>query len=293
MGAVTCITRSGSATQKPRLLSSFSALAGGATFHGEAVTDDEIEKIIFESGNSFHCRVERRFKELGWTTMTSPYYMDASTNKPREIDLVVEKAWPFSDGWRHIYGTVNIKLFVECKYIPQPNVFWFSEKNTRAARNWVTSNTLLEKDNMYTDEHHYLSGNVSVAKLFASKNKPNTENEVIFKALNQSLNAMVYLRHSESIIPPSPRGQPDCLARIEMPVIICNSFDSFYRTDMDSDGEYEKIDQNFQLEVNYAYMGHGGIQVNDYFLIDIVDYGKLDTLMEELEKDVEAIFKMV
>lgn len=257
------------------------------------MTDDEIQKIILESGNSFHCRVERRFRELGWTTMTSPYYMDASTNKPREIDLVVEKAWAYEDRYEGKYGTVNIKLFVECKYIPQPNVFWFSEKDKRAAKEWVISNTVLREDNMYTDKHHYVAGNPFVAKLFTSKNKPNVENEVIFKALNQSLNAMVYLRHSPSIIPPNPRGSPNCLASIEMPVILCNSFDSFYKTDMAEDGGYNKIEDNFQLEVNYAYMGRNGSHMNEYFLIDVVEFDQIETLISQLDKDIEAIFAVL
>ena len=44
---------------------------------------------------------------------------------------------------------------------------------------WVTSNTPLKENNSFTSQHHYLSTNQKVAKLFASKNKPNVENEVI------------------------------------------------------------------------------------------------------------------
>ena len=53
---------------------------------------DEVNSIIQGSGNSFHCKVTNYFKEKGWTTLVSPYYMDSSSNKPREIDLIVEKA---------------------------------------------------------------------------------------------------------------------------------------------------------------------------------------------------------
>src|SRR5688572_1817772 len=88
---------------------------------------DEIQAIVDESGNSFHCKVTNFLKENGWHTLVSPYYMDGATNKPREIDLITEKQWSReSDHGHRQSGAVTIKLFIECKYIPQPTVFWFS-----------------------------------------------------------------------------------------------------------------------------------------------------------------------
>jgi len=133
---------------------------------------DEVNKIINESGNSFHCKVTNYLKEKGWCTMVSPYYMDGSTNKPREIDLIIEKAWEYTDRWNDKYGTINIKLFIECKYIPQPNVFWFSHKDMISTRKWLINNTPLPENNTFTEQHHYLTSDNKVAKLFASKKKP-------------------------------------------------------------------------------------------------------------------------
>src|SRR5690606_28228602 len=75
---------------------------------------EEVNSIINESGNSFHCSVANYLREKGWHTMVSPYYMDASSNKPREIDLIAEKSWKYEDRWEGKYGTVNLKLFIEC-----------------------------------------------------------------------------------------------------------------------------------------------------------------------------------
>ena len=91
---------------------------------------DEIEKIVVESGNSFHCQVTNFLKEKGWQSLVSPYYMDGATNKPREIDLIAEKHWSRErDYGRGESGALIIKLFIECKYISQPTVFWFSDKD--------------------------------------------------------------------------------------------------------------------------------------------------------------------
>jgi len=254
---------------------------------------DEVNSIINESGNSFHCRVANYLQEKGWHTLVSPYYMDSATNKPREIDLIAEKAWLYDDRFEGRYGTINIKLFIECKYIPQTNVFWFSDKDIVSTKEWVLSNTPLLENNIFTDQHHYISTNSKVAKLFASKNKPNVENEVIYKALNQSLNAMVYLRGRGSIIPEVPNRNNDILATVEIPVILCNSFNKFHRVEMEDSSNPQVIKDNFQLEVNYAYMSQSQKHQNEFFLIDIVDFNEIDSFLALIDSDKDAIFKLI
>lgn len=254
---------------------------------------EEIEAIVNESGNSFHCRVTNYLRERGWHTLVSPYYMDNATNKPREIDLIAEKYWIYNDRFESKYGAVIVKLFIECKYIPQPNVFWFSDKDNAAATEWLASNTPLRKDNIYIESHHYLASTPKVAKLFASKNKPSPENEAIYRALNQSLNAMVYLSGRESIIPDIQGGRIPILASVEMPVILCNSFADFYRVEMESPNTPRGIDENFQLEVNYAYLDFHGNRRSEYFLLDVVDFEKLDSYLDVLEADKDAIFRIL
>jgi hypothetical protein len=256
---------------------------------------DEIQTIVNESENSFHCRVANYLKEREWHILVSPYYMDNATSKPREIDLIAEKSWilkgdPFS---ARKYGAVIVKLFIECKYIPQANVFWFSHKDIASAREWVVTNTPLRKDNMFTERHHYLATNPKVAKLFASKNLPNTENEPIYRGLNQSLNAMVYLRRRPPINREFREQEIRVLTTIEVPVIICNSFADFHAVDMEQPGEPRPIDGNFQLEVNYAYLDSQKNPRMEYFLIDIVDFNKVDEFLAALAADKDAIVQML
>ena len=254
---------------------------------------DEVNSIINESGNSFHCRVANYLREKGWHTLISPYYMDSSSNKPREIDLIVEKSWRCDDEFEGKYGTINIKLFIECKYIPQTNVFWFSEKDLVSTNKWLRDYTPLPERNMFTESHHYLATNNKVAKLFASKTRPNIENEVIYKALNQSLNAMVYLRHRESIIPIPNDRRSNILSTIELPVILCNSFKKFYRIEMDDSSNPKVIDDNFQLEVNYAYLDRNKNNKNEFFLIDIVDFNMIDEFLNQIDSDIDAILQIM
>ncbi|MDH5650354.1 MAG: hypothetical protein OEZ39_00630 [Gammaproteobacteria bacterium] len=250
---------------------------------------DEIKKIIETSGNNFHCKVLNHLKSLGWHVLVSPYYTDNISDKPREIDLIAEKAFEYGDSYSGHKGTVNAKLFIECKFIPQKNVFWFHDKDMQKASELVVKNTPLRDNNIYKDKHHYLSSSNRVAKLFASESKRAAENEIIYKALNQSLNAMVYNRWDHTILP-TKKGKPHRnITSIEYPVIVCNSFNDFYSVDIDSDREPEVINDNFLLEVNYAYIDTNKSHRNRYFLIDIVSFNKLTSFLKVIESDINAI----
>ena len=54
----------------------------------------EVTQLIKTSGNNFHAKVARWFRTNGWHIVISPYYMDQTQNKAREIDLIAEKLWP-------------------------------------------------------------------------------------------------------------------------------------------------------------------------------------------------------
>ncbi|MCF8025807.1 MAG: hypothetical protein K9K82_10010 [Desulfobacteraceae bacterium] len=75
---------------------------------------DEVSKLVRNSGNNFHAKVARWLLDDNWHVVVSPYYMDQTQNKAREIDLIAEKLWPINDlsGWRQI-GGVAVRLFVE------------------------------------------------------------------------------------------------------------------------------------------------------------------------------------
>lgn len=249
----------------------------------------KIKEIIANSGNSFHCNVLKYFQDKGWTVLISPYYNDNVSNKPREIDLIAEKAFDAKDQLNNFFGTVNIKLFIECKHISQKTVFWFHDKDKVQAEDMVVRNTPLRKDNIYTQRHHYLCNSDNVAKLFADERKKSADNEVFYKALNQSLNAMVYYRNRESIIKIASGRKSYVLQTVNYPIIVCNSFDALYRVEIGTDVEPSKISDNFQLEVNYAYLTPSGENINEYFLIDILDFNHLDTFLDNLETDSELV----
>ena len=248
---------------------------------------EDVKEIITKSGNSFHCKVLKYLQDKGWTILISPYYNDNLSGKPREIDLIAEKRFPIPNQYPPDPGDVSVRLFIECKYIPQKTVFWFHDKDTEKTNQLIKSTSPCRLDNTFTKNHHYLIYS-RVAKLFADEKSKSADNEIFFKALNQSLNALLAYRNKKSIIP-IPTGRKDYTKLIlNYPIISCNSFENLYRVDIDNDNDPINIKNNFQLEVNYAYTTRDSIDANEFFLIDIIDFNQLDQFLELLEMDAKV-----
>jgi len=173
----------------------------------------QVTELIQGSGNNFHAKVARWLANNGWHVIVSPYYMDQSQNKAREIDLIAEKLWlsgrPVDD--------IAVRLFIECKYVPSNAVFWFADKDRKSAEKLVCSSGPFGPDNLYTERHHYLSQSQRVAKLFASSTSKTPENEPFYKALNQALNGMVSLRGRPVSIPAVKESHRSPKALLEFP----------------------------------------------------------------------------
>ncbi len=251
------------------------------------VLPKEIVKLIENSGNNFHSKVARWLSDNNWHVIVSPYYMDQTQNKAREIDLIAEKIWPIINHGSESGYHVAVRLFIECKFVPSYSVFWFAEKDQESALNLVC-NKIFRPDNMYTKMHHYLASSEKVAKIFSTNPAKAIENDPFYKALNQALNAMVSMSGRPVSVPELKEFRSGPKAVLEFPVIVCSSFDKIYSTDFYKDVTPQKIDNNFQLEVRYAYVDKQGKQKDDYFLLDFVEFDNIDQFIQSIEADVGA-----
>lgn len=251
----------------------------------------KIKKIIEESGNNLHYKVVDFLRANGWYVLVSPYYTDNFSEKPREIDIIAEKNFQTASFGQFI-GTINIQLFIECKYIKEDTVFWVGERNKREAVDLVLRTTPLEDPRNYsmTGDHHYLTNSL-VAKLFASKAQ-SPDGEVFYKAITQSLNGMIAYSQNGSILPDIFNNTRNDMIKttLKYPVIISNSFDNLYKHDVIQKGEPEKITENFEIETQYAYFDHSKNQRNEFFLIDVASLNTLENYLQMLEtKDLKAV----
>ncbi len=251
---------------------------------------DAAKSIAERSGNSFHSSVITHLQTSGWIVLVCPYFSDQATNKPREIDLIAEKAFPINGSFGRPSGTLHIQLFIECKFVKQPTVFWFHEQNLQGTERLLVDSTPLRPNNTYLRDHHYFaSTNSRVAKLFAGQSQTSTEGEQIYKALNQSLNALVAYKNRGSILPEPSRGEYNVLQMVTYPVIVCGGYDNFFKIDIGSGNDPEAIRDNFILEVNYAYTNNQGRATTEFFLLDVVNFDNLDAYLASIAADVEAM----
>ena len=248
----------------------------------------KVIELIQSSGNSFHAKVARWLVDDGWHVTVSPYYLDQSLGKAREIDLIAEKLWPVKRHFGEPVSDIAVRLFIECKYVPSHSVFWFADKDTRAAEKLVCSTSPFRMDNVFTEKHHYLSESPRVAKVFASSTSRTAENDPFYKALNQVLNAMVSLRGRPLAIAAVQESRRPISGPLEFPVVVCSSFASIYAADFYNDDNPKLVSDNFQLEVQYAYVDRCQKQRDDYFLLDFVEFERLDKFIEAIDKDAQA-----
>jgi len=248
----------------------------------------EVFDLIESNGNNFHTKVARWFTNNGWHVVVSPYYMDQTQGKAREIDLVVEKLWPVMNDFGRGRGYIVTRLFVECKYIPSYSVFWFSDRDYEATKQLICKDVPRIASNTYIDKHHYLRNSPRVAKLFASSKK-SPENDLFYKALNQALNAMISMR-SHPTSTPQAKGYPAPLLKLlNFPVVVCNSFEKIFSADFQSNSPPQSLQKNFQLEVLYAYIDARQQPQNEYFLLDFVEFDQLDDFHTAISKDVNIL----
>ena len=248
----------------------------------------EVMELVAGSGNSFHARVARWLSENGWHVTISPYYMDQTQGKAREIDLIAERLWPTYDAFGRHENYVAARMFIECKFVAAEAAFWFTDKDRGAAMSLVCGTAPFQSGNSYTNEHHYLATSPRVAKLFASANNKTSENEPFYKALNQALNAMVSMRGRSLTHPDLTKNRRSVVATLDMPVVVCSAFDKLYAVDFFGDTPPTSIAENFQLEVSYAYVDSASRQHNDYFLLDFVSFDKLQEFSGAMEKGAAA-----
>jgi hypothetical protein len=220
----------------------------------------------------------------------SPYYSDNFTDKPREIDIIAERLYDANEHGT-VFGGINARLFIECKYVNVDTVFWFDDKDKNRAVERIINDTGLEHPSHNTNirQHHYFD-DAPVAKLFSSRKTSGEDGDLINKAINQNLNALIYYRDRYNRIS-EPNSRYKILQQIPYPLIVVNSFEKFFRTNMaDDTGSTVPITEPFQLEVNYAYIDKNKSGRNEYFLIDVVSIDKLPSFFSMLEtRDIKTI----
>ena len=265
------------------------------------MNEDKLQKLVESSGFIPHKKAIDVLRNDGWKLLISPYYYDNISNSVKEIDLIAEKQFTSDAQWSGSSVQINVQLFIECKYIKQEILLWFDSKDLNRAVSKVEQNTGLRvlhnrgRADIVRDELHYLSSN-QVAKLFSS----NAHNEdVIYKAVTQSLNAQLYYDQSNN----NPlffdffSHKEVATMTLRYPIIICDNFANlkeikFEENDADK-YKVSNIDGHFQIETNYTFLDIEKKARTEYFLIDLLNVSDMKNYLDKLSIEVRKIMSAV
>jgi len=251
----------------------------------------KVRELAAKDGNAFHAKVATYFRQKGWRVLISPYYVDNATGQAREVDLLCERVLPsqsHDEGGYHVY---RVQLFIECKYLTGPVVFWFDARDRERTLEWLDTHTPFTRGNAISQgRHRYISTGSHVAKLIRTERGDRTSDnhDPFYKGLTQSLGALIQRRGSPPLEQlPDEYGDPLSEMTVQYPVIVCSGTDTpgFYRTDIeDHPSGVLPMLHMFQLEVDYAYTTRKGV-AEEYFLIDVVRFGQLDLFLQLLDRE--------
>jgi hypothetical protein len=244
------------------------------------------EDIARNSGISFNCQVATWFRKAGWAVQLSPYYVDRSTDKSREIDMLVEKSMriPAPYGGRPKF--LHVRLYVECKYVDRNVVFWFDRPDEDRTLKLLESTGVFPPRNSYTREHRYVEKGTQVAKLFATEHSRGDSEEPIFRTINQVLTGFFHSRGRPQLVVDEPEGD---VVRLHYPVVVCSSFSKFFKTTVTWQEQPAPLTDRFLLEVDYSYIvNNTGANKLEFCLIDFVAFDGLQGFVDRLAKEHEA-----
>ena len=265
-------------------------------------SDEDMKKsarsLIEKSGMLTHLKVIDILKKSGWSVRVSPYYYDDVAESVREIDIVAEK--PFNSAEQRYISTtqLNVQLFVECKYINQDVLLWFDKPNQEKAVEALEKATGLQlavrhSGDVLPDSFRYYTAE-KVAKIFSGNSG---REDLIYKALSQSLRALVYYKQwAPGPIENSFNDHPESVNHVvRYPVVVCDNFQNLKELRIGTDSgnlDVSELKGDFLLETNYVYFNKAKTTtIDDYFWIDFVDANKLGQFLQILESEAAAILR--
>jgi hypothetical protein len=111
--------------------------------------------------------------------------------------------------------------------------------------------------------------------------------------VNQCLNGYIHNKSRALLVAHRANAE---ITQLNYPLVICSSFDQFFRTHTAADPDIEppqQLQDNFGLEVNYAYVNPKGGAIKQYFLLDVLSFGKLDSFLKTIQTEVDAGIEML
>lgn len=222
-----------------------------------------IVDLIGMNGGDFPHEVSALLQDNGWIPQLAPHYVDISTGKTREIDVIGRKKVETKDSFWGSRGEFLIRLFIECKTLESDYLLHFATRNHDKAMDFVKDNLILRQDGeMNLERSHYLTDS-EVVKTWDPAGRDD-----FYDAWTQSVHSMIFFSENQHEGP----------YVIDVPIVVFRSFDHLYRRDGSKQG-YSLVTEPFQVEVDYTYPVRGRNTAKTFF-VDFVAFDNLKTFLD-------------
>jgi hypothetical protein len=235
----------------------------------------ELEDAIRRSGNNLHFKVVDFLEKIGWDVEISSYYVDDTTSKPREIDIIARKR-NYLKGlpWNKHEDDFDVFLFIECKRFTNEVAFW-THKNKHP--NDLVKHVNIEESLAHPNHHYFIN---TVSKLYTTSGKEGD----IFDAITQPVKALVSFMDRQTL-----RG-------LYYPICIYDGIPELYLINKSEDlknlGELQKT-KNTLVELNYSWQKITNrpmpMAMQKYFAVDVVHFESLGDLIKNIDDEAEYI----
>lgn len=244
--------------------------------------DQNLKDIITrKSGHNLHFKTVKILEENGWKTELNTYYLDDTTDKPREIDIIATKS--LNPG-KHVFDCI---FFIECKRFN--NEIAFRSHKVRPGETIEAFNmTKINKGEIieflqarqltsFEDTFHYLNYS-SVARLHDSHKD---EQNNIFNALTQPIKSLIFFRERSK--------NPTFL----YPLAVYNGINGIY--DIPAGYDLVRLDE-LSLEkilpygINYSYKTNEQ-PLSEVFFIDFIHFDSFQDYISLIHDEMSMVQK--
>jgi len=194
-----------------------------------------------------------------------PSYVDVVKQKSREIDIVAQKKWSVVENITRQRANIVVRLFVECKWIRPTDSFHFHfiENDRNLAASLARNNNVLRNREYPSLEdmdkeppriHHYLQVAEVTKNCDIDRSKGGNRDDY-FDAWEQALHALLYSKNQSPrrrFAPVDVECRDEPTQIIDYPVVVVNSFATFFKRDWQSKSS-TPLKDNFIWSVDYSY----------------------------------------
>ncbi|MDA2936477.1 hypothetical protein MYX06_04635 [Patescibacteria group bacterium AH-259-L05] len=246
---------------------------------------EELKKIIQNSGNNLHMRVVDKLEALGWDVDLNSYYYDDTAGKPREIDIVASRLYLINDSFQNPVDSFKIYFFIECKYFSKDICFRLHKVEDRkkidAIILWGLNKDEVLRSGLAQKHHYLLESDLAIVYDTIPKNQ-----NKIFNALTQPVKSLSFFKERRPT------------KAFYYPIVVYDGIPGVYYmesiTDL-NDLDSLRRESILTFGVNYSYKSVVSDELNtQYFCIDFIHFNKLKYFLDNsIKPEADEIVKFL